>query len=111
MSESELVSATAATSKVVLACFGDHKRELSFPESSSAQEVESLKQAFLAAFSDVVGSGVEEKNLMVQLKSEVWSGEFLDITDYQSIPNHSVVKVALTSPSANVSYHCRISYS
>ena len=112
MSESESASATAAAAtKVVLACFGDHKRELSFPGGSSAQEVKSLKQAFLAAFSDVVESGVEEKSVMVQLKSEVWAGEFLDITDDQPIPNHSVVKVALTSPSASVSlYHCRLSF-
>ena len=91
----------AAATKVVLACFGDHKRELNF--SSSAQEILSFKRAFLATFSDILESGVEENNLVVQLKSEVWGGEFLDMTDDQSIPNHSVVKVALTSPSASVS--------
>ena len=91
----------AVTTKVVLACFGDHKRELNF---SSAQEIKSLKQAFLAIFSDVLESGTEEKNVVVQLKSKVWGGEFLDITNGQPIPNHSVVKVALTSPSASVSY-------
>ena len=112
MSESESASATAATSKVVLACFGDHKRELSYPEASSAQEVKNLKQAFLAAFSDVLESGVEENGLMVQLKSEVWAGEFLDITDDQRIPNHSVVKIAVTSPAASVSlyYHSTAGY-
>ena len=98
-------NAATMDAKVVLACFGDHKRELNFSEASSAQlEVKNLKRAFLAAFSDVIESGVEEKNLVVQLKSEVWGGEFLDITDDQSIPNHSVVKVALTSTSASVSY-------
>lgn len=99
-----VAAAGAGTTKVVLACFGDHKRELNFSEASSAQEIKSLKWAFLAAFRDVIASDVEEKNLVVQLKSEIWGGEFLDITDDQSIPNHSVVKVSLTSPSASVSY-------
>ena len=54
----------AAATKVVLACFGDHKWELSF--SSSSQEIKNLKQAFLAVFSDVLESGTEEKNVVVQ---------------------------------------------
>ena len=99
-STSSTVSGAAAT-KEVLACFGDHKRVLNF--SSTVKEIDDLKRAFLATFSDVLESGVEEKNVVVQLKSEVWGGEFLDITDDQLIPDRSVIKIALTSPSASVS--------
>jgi hypothetical protein len=78
----------AVATKEVLACFGEHKRVLKFRGSSEspAQEVSCLKQAFLTTFSDLLPeSGVEEKNLTVQLKNEVWHGQFLDVTDGQPI--------------------------
>lgn len=64
---------------------------LKFSSGSPAQEISGLKQAFLISFSDVLESGVEEKNLVVQLKNEIWCGQFLDITDDQTISDHSVV--------------------
>ena len=73
--------------KVVLACFGDHKREVNFDACSSslAQEVKNLQQAFLETFSDVLDD-TEERNVVpvIQLKSEMWGG---DIADDQCIPN------------------------
>ena len=102
--ESGSTSATvAAATKEVLACFGEHKRVLKFSSGSPAQEINSLKQAFLITFSDVLENGVEEKNLVVQLKNELWRDQFLDVSDDQIISNRSVVNVALSSPSDSVS--------
>ena len=94
---------TVAATKEVLACFGEHKRVLKFSSGSPAQEISSLKQAFLITFSDVLENGVEEKNLVVQLKNELWCDQFLDVTDDQIISDRSVVNVALSSPSDSVS--------
>ena len=76
---------------------------LKFSSGSPAQEISSLKQAFLITFSDVLENGVEEKNLVVQLKNELWRDQFLDVTDDQIISDRSVVNVALSSPSDSVS--------
>ena len=104
--ESGSSATSSPATKVVLACFGHHKREVNFSSSyEAAHEIKNLKQAFLATFSDVLESaGAEEKNVVVQVKSELWCGEFVDIAEDHHIQDHSVVQVVLTSPGASVSY-------
>ena len=74
--------------KTVLACFGERKREVTF--SSDAEELQPLLAAVKAAYNDVIKVNGE---LIMQLKSEDWGGEFVDLHKGSTIPNRSVVKV------------------
>ncbi|XP_064391762.1 uncharacterized protein LOC135339554 isoform X2 [Halichondria panicea] len=83
--------------KKVLVCFGERKREVSF--SSEGGNGELLKQTQLV-FRDID----QNKNLVLQLKSEEWDGLFLDVTDNVSVADKSVLRAVLPNqPTASAS--------
>ena len=90
--------------KKALACYGHHKREVIFDANvSAAQELTNLRAAFLLSFGDMAElKNAEATDLIVQAKSELWSGHFVDVQDV-CIPNHSVVNVILATPAKSVS--------
>ena len=96
---------TDKKAKSVLVCLNENKREVSFPEGLSVEEE---KKEFLDAvhsvFSDLLPASPPAP-LTVQVKSEEWDGEFIDIGNETTIQHHSVVKVipSSASKSANVS--------
>ena len=90
--------------KKALACYGQRKREILFNANvSAAQELNNLRAAFLASYNDVAElRNAQISDLIVQAKSELWSGQFVNVQD-QYIPNHSVLNVILATPTKAVS--------
>lgn len=76
---------TQQIGKKVLICLGDRKRELSF----NGNNWELNRQAKLL-FSDVLSS--QEHEMILQLKSEDWDGQFLDINEQTIIHDKSVLR-------------------
>ena len=56
------------------------------------EEMLEFKKAVLESFRDVLST---TQDLLVQVKSEEWGGEFIDVLDY--IPDKSIVKVRVNS--------------
>ena len=69
----------SAKNKRVLACVGERKREIVFPAADNpADELKSLLQSIQAAYCDVDGIKFGE-DMVLQVKSEAWGGEFIDV--------------------------------
>ena len=104
----ELDQSTSSTScsnqsqtKTVLVCFGEHKRQVSFPINESADlEKKSFVEAVHFEFTDVLPS--PSPPLIIQLKNERWDGHFVDLSNKAIIPQHSVVRVIPEVDSAKV---------
>ena len=79
----------AAAMKEVLVCLGERKRGVSFASGDPDEEREALLQAIVEAFVDVK----IRDDLVLQLKSEEWGGEFVDLKANQEIPDRAVLKV------------------
>ena len=76
--------------KQILVCFGERKRAVVF---SSGPTVEAEKVSLLSAIKEEYKDVLEpESNIVLQQKSEVWDGEFVDVGDATSITDRSVVK-------------------
>ena len=65
----------AAAMKEVLVCLGERKRGVSFASGDPDEEREALLQAIVEAFVDMK----IRDDLVLQLKSEEWGGEFVDL--------------------------------
>lgn len=95
--------------KTVLCCVKERRREVKFSAQEGKSELLSLIEAVKSVFSDVVLTG----RLTLQQRSEDWEGEFLDIQERDTIPNHAVVRCVVEKPSpsqvkARVGVHMRI---
>ena len=89
--ESTVEEHESASTKQVLVCFRERKRAVVFPCGANAEaEKDSLLSAIRKEFEDVLGP---ESDIVLQKKSELWDGEFIDIRDAAPIADHSVVKI------------------
>ena len=68
--------------KRVLVEIGSNRRPVVFKPESGRELVE-LKQAVVESFRDVL-STTDIKDLLLQIKSEEWGGEFVDVLDCHS---------------------------
>ena len=71
----------------VLCYVAEHRRQVDFSPKEGQTHLQCLLEAVQTIFSDVVGPDAE---FILQLKSEVWKGEFVDIRDADSIPNEAI---------------------
>ena len=85
------------STKEVLICFGDRKRPVKFvtSENDPDEELPSLTAAAKAAFSDIL-ERENTQQLILQIKSERWNGEFVDVlANGNTIPDNSVLQMYL----------------
>ena len=73
-----------STQKLVLVSVGENRRPVAFIGG-----VNELKKAVQKKFRDCLKSD----EIIVQIKSEDWDGEFIDVKENDDIPDRSVVKV------------------
>ena len=83
--------------KKVLVCFGERKRIVCIP-SNSSDEPSNVKEQLHAnaceIYKDVIPAGIE--SIFFQVKDEDW-GEFLDLTEGQSINHRSIVNMIVVN--------------
>ena len=75
--------------KTVLVCVGGRKRTVSFSCGEESDRVRLL----VAANAVYQGVAVFDGKTIVQMKSEEWSGEFIDVEDTDVIPDKAIVRV------------------
>ena len=61
------------------------------PGDPSSTDVDRLRQSISECFKDVLK--VDASDIILQIKSEDWGGEFVDIESSATIPDKSVVRV------------------
>ena len=89
-----------ATEKEVLVRLGVHSRVVRFTDDSK----EELYSNIRATFSEVSQVGAPNTKLLVQIKDERWSGEFIDIKEDKNIPDQSVLNVFAFSQAEQVGF-------
>ena len=82
--------------KRVLVEVGSNRRPVLFKPSNEREDLDGLKRAVLESFRDILSSA-DASNLLLQVKSEEWNGEFIDALDSDVIPDKSVIKVTVTT--------------
>ena len=99
-----------AHEKEVLVVYGERKRTVRFQESPDNPEKEriSLLAAVRDTFKDVLEQSEENRmtnqslsiaNMIIQIKSEKWSGEFVDVHGSVVVPDSSVLRLSLNEES------------
>lgn len=88
-----------ATEKEVLVRLGVHCRVVRFADDSKE-----LYSNIHSTFSDVSQIGASDTKLLIQIKDERWSGEFIDIKEDKNIPDHSVLNVIVLSQAEQVGF-------
>ena len=99
-----------AHEKEVLVVYGERKRPVQFQESPDNPEKErvSLLAAVRDTFKDVLEQSEETRmtnqslsiaNMIIQIKSEKWSGEFVDVHGSVVVPDSSVLRLSLNEES------------
>ena len=83
--------------KLVLVSIGVNVRTVSFSTPASSQpatitEIQALSDAIRISFKDILQPGQE---FFLQLKSEDWGGEFIDLQGTQEIADRSVVRAVI----------------
>ena len=73
----------------VLCCVSEHRRQVDFISKEGQTHLKCLTEAVKVVFSDVIGPNSE---LFLQVKSEVWKGEFIDIRETDDISNEAIVR-------------------
>ena len=87
--------------KMVLVCIGERKRPMSLPQEASLAD---LKLRIVDAYRDVIphsSSSTDDAiaaSFVLQMKSENWHGEFIDVKSGDEVPDRSVLRVVTTSP-------------
>ena len=89
--------AASSSSKSVLVCLGESRRPVSFRRGdTAATERKALVLSVASAFEDVFDAEPPSpSNLLLQLKSEEWGGEFVDLKSDEPIPDRSVLRIVL----------------
>ena len=82
--------------KSVLVCVGERKRTVSWTVRDGEGDLDVLVEAVKAAYNDVYSPSPDE-HLVLQIKSEDWNGEFVDLSSDAAIPDRSVLKVVQVS--------------
>ena len=82
--------------KTVLCRLGERRREVIYRKEDGKAELLTLTEAVRSVFSDVIA---ESSRLILQKKNENWEGEFLDIQEAESIPDHTVIRGVVEKPS------------
>ena len=82
--------------KTVLCCLRERRQEVTYRKEDGKAELLTLTEAVRSVFSDVIA---ESSRFILQNKNENWEGEFLDIQEAESIPNHAVIRVVDEKPS------------
>ena len=82
--------------KQVLVRVGENSRPVTIePGDLSSSDVERLKQSIYKCFDDVLKVDASE-SILLQIKSEQWYGDIVDIEDpAMIIPDKSVIKVKI----------------
>ena len=83
--------------KEVLVAFGERKRAVSFQTSDDLEkEKKALFEATRDVFSDVIcgREGQPEQGMILQIKSEKWNGEFIDVHGSMVVPDGSVLQLS-----------------
>lgn len=74
-----------------LVIFGSRKRPITYSPSITKEDI---LQEIINLFSDVDElKFVESSELVLQIKSEEWFGEFVDVIEGSNIPDRSVLQV------------------
>ena len=94
--------ASGMENKRVLVEIGSNRRPVVF-KPECGRELVDFKQAVVESFQDVL-STTDVNDLLVQVMSEEWGGEFVDVLDSDSIPDKSILKVRVIT--AEVSHTC-----
>ena len=78
-----------STVTVFLCCVAEHRRQVDFTPEEAQTHLKCLVEAVKSVFSDVIAPTSE---LILQLKSAIWKGEFVDIRETDTITNEAVVR-------------------
>ena len=90
--------------KSVLVCLGERKRGVSFScGKDSEEERAAIIEAVKEAYKDV---SKFDGDLVLQIKSELWEGEFLDLATGEVIPNKAVLRAILEVSPSIYYYNC-----
>ena len=74
--------------KEFLCCLGERKRLVKYKVNPTKGDLKSALEAARTVFAEVITPTCE---IFLQLKHENWSGEFVDISEMDSIPDKSVI--------------------
>ena len=75
---------------------GESRRAVCFRRFETAvAERRSFVRSVASVFEDVFGGDEELPSLLVQVKSEEWGGEFVDLKSDATIPDRSVLRVVV----------------
>ena len=86
----------SSSSKEVLVYLGESRRAVCFRRFETAvAERRSFVISVASVFEDVFGGDEELPLLLVQVKSEEWGGEFVDLKSDATIPDRSVLRVVV----------------
>jgi hypothetical protein len=85
----------------VLCCVAEHRRQVDFTPEEAQTHLKCLVEAVKSVFSDVIAPTSE---LILQLKSEIWKGEFVDIRETDTITNEAVVRAIVKEEPRKVRY-------
>ena len=96
--------------KRVLVQIGSNKRPVVFPSEGDGGELLQLKKAVIDTFRDVLNT-TDANDLLVQVKSEEWGGEFVDILETDVISDKSVIKVTTAEVSLTTTLVMKVYFS
>ena len=93
-------SSSQSRSSVTVLCYvAEHCRPVEIRPKERQTQLESLVEAVKIVFSDVIGTNSE---LILQLKSEVWKGEFVDIGETDVIADEAIVRAIIKEEPSKV---------
>ena len=83
----------ADSTKRVLVRVGQNNRPVTLDPGDSSTDVERLMKSVYLCFKDVLKADASDSSIILQIKSEDWGGEFVDIESNSTIPDKSVIRV------------------
>ena len=75
--------------EVLVEC-NESRRVVKFSPKQDLSDVEEVRNEIIKMFK------VQKKKFIIQMKREEWGGEFVDISEPESIPEHSVLRILFT---------------
>ena len=89
---------------------GESRRAVCFRRSeTAAAERKAFVASVASAFEDIFGGDEElpsSSSLLVQVKSEEWGGEFVDLMSDASIPDRSILRVVVGKCKVSLKFSC-----